>query len=301
MNGSIIRYCYVTSEIEFCEMGGLIGSIIRETGQTTSTISNNFWNLETTLATNPFNEIVGNGIIIADNFGISTSEMKLATTYLNNEWNFVDTWAINPVVNDSYPFLQFDETIENILPPININASISGMNVHLEWEILDTYSLPMGYLVYRNDVLLTPVYIIDMFYDDLVDDYGEYIYDVTALYDNEIESEPIRIMVNVDDVSELEEVNLYNIATLHSNYPNPFNPETTISFSISVASNLRVDIYNIKGQKIKTLINEPKQSGTHTITWDGSDENGKSAGSGIYFYQLTTNNFSQAKKMVLMK
>ena len=88
---------------------------------------------------------------------------------------------------------------------------------------------------------------------------------------------------------------------LIGNYPNPFNPETTISYSLSVASNLRVNIYNIRGQKIKTLINGYQAAGNHQVIWDGMDENGKYVSSGIYFYKMEADDFSQIKKMVLMK
>ena len=88
---------------------------------------------------------------------------------------------------------------------------------------------------------------------------------------------------------------------LLGNYPNPFNPSTTINLSLSVASNLRVDIYNIKGQKVKTLLNEFKPSGEHSIVWSGKDDNGNDVGSGIYFYRMEAEGYVEARKMVLLK
>jgi flagellar hook assembly protein FlgD len=90
---------------------------------------------------------------------------------------------------------------------------------------------------------------------------------------------------------------------LEQNYPNPFNPTTTISFSIAQTSSyVTLNIYNIKGQKVKSLLNEKLDAGTHQVMWDGKDENGKSATSGIYFYKLNAGgNFSQTKRMILLK
>ena len=90
---------------------------------------------------------------------------------------------------------------------------------------------------------------------------------------------------------------------LQQNYPNPFNPTTTISFSVAQTSSfVTLDIYNIKGQKVKSLVNEKLDTGTHHAIWDGKDENGKSATSGIYFCQLKAGkDFSQTKRMILLK
>jgi len=74
-----------------------------------------------------------------------------------------------------------------------------------------------------------------------------------------------------------------------SNYPNPFNPETTISFSIPEASKIELSVFNIKGQKVKVLVNDEFEKGTHNIIWNGEDSNDKRVGSGVYFYKLKVN------------
>ncbi len=91
-------------------------------------------------------------------------------------------------------------------------------------------------------------------------------------------------------------------STLNGNYPNPFNPETVISFSIAQSSSqVNLEIYNIRGQKVKTLINDELQSGMHTAIWDGKDDQGKSVSSGIYFYKMQNVDYSKTRKMILMK
>jgi hypothetical protein len=87
---------------------------------------------------------------------------------------------------------------------------------------------------------------------------------------------------------------------LHNNFPNPFNPSTTISFSNSEKSKVLLKIYNIKGQKVKTLVKDIFESGTHSVIWEGNDDSGKSVCSGVYFYQLMIDNKPVATKKCLL-
>ncbi len=88
-----------------------------------------------------------------------------------------------------------------------------------------------------------------------------------------------------------------------SNFPNPFNPTTTISFSVAQTSSfVTLSVYNTKGQKIKTLLSEQFPAGQHSVIWDGRDFNDKQVGSGIYFYKLNINDKTEAvRKCLLLK
>jgi len=88
---------------------------------------------------------------------------------------------------------------------------------------------------------------------------------------------------------------------LNQNYPNPFNPTTEIGFNLSNAGDITLEIYNIMGQKVSTLIDERMESGSHLVTWDSRDNTGQSVSSGIYFYRLITDEFIDTKKMTLLK
>ncbi len=89
--------------------------------------------------------------------------------------------------------------------------------------------------------------------------------------------------------------------TLKQNYPNPFNPITIINYSIANEGNVELDVYNIKGQKVKTLINEMKEPGHYQAIWDGTDNNKKQIASGVYLYRLSTCKKTLNKKMLLLK
>lgn len=92
------------------------------------------------------------------------------------------------------------------------------------------------------------------------------------------------------------------ITKLFQNYPNPFNPTTNISFSIVEKSEIEISIFNMKGQKVKTLVKTTYQKGNHSILWDGDDDLGESVSSGVYLYKLKVNGKSEAmKKCLLLK
>ena len=86
-----------------------------------------------------------------------------------------------------------------------------------------------------------------------------------------------------------------------SNYPNPFNISTSISFSLPISSEVSLIIYNLLGQKVKTVTNDWFEAGYHTLTWDGTNEFGSVVASGIYFYKLRAGDNVVIKKMSLLK
>jgi CotH kinase protein/Lamin Tail Domain/Chitobiase/beta-hexosaminidase C-terminal domain/FlgD Ig-like domain/Divergent InlB B-repeat domain len=94
---------------------------------------------------------------------------------------------------------------------------------------------------------------------------------------------------------------LPNNVVLYPNYPNPFNPVTTIKYSLPEDTSVTLGIYNVKGQLTKLLINEFQTKGQYTIDWDGNDNNGKPVASGLYFYRIKSNNCVLNQKMLLLK
>jgi hypothetical protein len=88
---------------------------------------------------------------------------------------------------------------------------------------------------------------------------------------------------------------------LSQNYPNVFNPETQIAYQLPQAGLVSLKVYNIKGELVRTLVDEYKEAGYHTVRWDGRNQDGNEVASGVYFYRLVTNDFSSTKKMIMMK
>ncbi|HOD53848.1 MAG TPA: FlgD immunoglobulin-like domain containing protein, partial [Candidatus Cloacimonadota bacterium] len=99
-----------------------------------------------------------------------------------------------------------------------------------------------------------------------------------------------------DDVVEPVFIN-----ELRTNYPNPFNPTTTIEFSLKENQNVSLEVFNIKGQKVKTLAKGMMEKGRHTIIWNGTNDHGQAVGSGIYFYKMDTKGYNKVRKALLLK
>ena len=93
-----------------------------------------------------------------------------------------------------------------------------------------------------------------------------------------------------------ETANLIKVYSLNQNYPNPFNPVTTISYDIPTESNVTLTIYDITGRMVKALINETQQAGMKQIMWNATD-----VSSGVYIYRIQAGDFTQTRKMILLK
>lgn len=88
---------------------------------------------------------------------------------------------------------------------------------------------------------------------------------------------------------------------LHANYPNPFNPTTTIRYDLPELADVRISVYNVVGQVVRTLVDRQDSPGQHEVIWDGRDDSGRPVSSGIYLYRMTAGDFTQSRKMLLLK
>ena len=106
-----------------------------------------------------------------------------------------------------------------------------------------------------------------------------------------------------DNITSVESDGFFipNQFELFQNYPNPFNAETKIHFDLPSSELVNLSVYNIMGQRVRTLLNEKKNAGRHTVSWDGKDEYNMSVGTGIYFYRISTNDFKYTRKALLLK
>jgi hypothetical protein len=155
-----------------------------------------------------------------------------------------------------------------------------------------TFSDSSGSYQFKLPAGIYDVYADRVFYDDAI----EYQIEVFDGQFTQLDI-PMCETVDIKDYELSAIINDFNL----SNFPNPFNPETTISFSIPQDSKVDLSIFNIKGQKKTTLIQEHLPKGKHEVVWSGRDQHNNQVSSGIYFYKLKVSNQESVKRMLLLK
>jgi subtilisin family serine protease len=123
---------------------------------------------------------------------------------------------------------------------------------------------------------------------------------------NDPAATPIEIPVSLNVDSTLVASGAGELPTparyaLEPNRPNPFNPVTTIAYDLQSAGRSRLIVYDVSGAQVRTLVDASQPAGSYSVTWDGRDDSGRPAASGVYFYRLTSGTFAQTRKMVLLK
>jgi hypothetical protein len=111
----------------------------------------------------------------------------------------------------------------------------------------------------------------------------------------------LEIFTEPTDVEYTGDENTDKVFSLGQNFPNPFNSKTLFQFELSRSSQVNLTIYNIRGERVKTLVNATKQAGTYMMEWDATNQSGMPVSSGIYLYQLRTKSFSQTKRLLYLK
>jgi M6 family metalloprotease-like protein len=177
--------------------------------------------------------------------------------------------------------------------------------IRLSWEFhANTVSLS-GFRIYRNLQLLTNPSLTSSTYSFLdrnIEEGEEYMYYVIAVYQNPSGLSQPSNSVTAQGFTSEDDLTIKNdLYVLKNNYPNPFNPETNIEYNLNKDSNVKIQVFNIKGELVKTLVNSFKEQGNYSIIFDGKDDFGNSISSGLYFYKMTSDSFVTTKKMILLK
>ncbi len=116
------------------------------------------------------------------------------------------------------------------------------------------------------------------------------------------ENGPLTVGINASDaVLSIDEELLPEVYALHQNYPNPFNPITTLRYDLPENSIVRITIYNVQGREIKVLVNQYQDAGYKSVRWNATNNYGKPISAGMYFYKIRAGEFTQTRKMLLLK
>ncbi|MGD8412943.1 MAG: GEVED domain-containing protein, partial [Candidatus Latescibacterota bacterium] len=115
------------------------------------------------------------------------------------------------------------------------------------------------------------------------------------------EVEDYMVHVEEDVATAVEDGGVPEKFALQDAVPNPFNPQTTLSFSLPTASHVKLAVYDVSGRLVKTLVDENRTPGVHHVVWDGRDAKQRQVASGVYFYSIEAGSFTETKRMVLVK
>ena len=207
---------------------------------------------------------------------------------------------------DSPPYSGY--SVDNLSPEIPTDLAVSNEAIDSEMYQVDlSWSVPVDedfayHNVYRADVNSgEPAFIfqtIESSFVDVVSEWGNFEYWITAVDHNGNESDPSDI-AGVE-LSVEQEIIPEEFA-LNQNYPNPFNPSTQIRYALAENSKVIITIYNMLGSKVRTLVNETQDAGFRNVLWNATNDNGSSVSAGMYIYTIQAGTFYQAKKMILLK
>ncbi len=255
--------------------------------------------------------------------GKTTAEMKNIDTF--STWDIVsgynqsNVWNLQTDVNDGYPYLSWTNHVDDQTLPLTLSsftaAYTASNTVSINWQT-ESESNMMGYYVYRsttnnvstahkasniitaNNQTSTHNY---NFTDFEVEYETTYYYWLQSLaYDGANEYfGSISITTGNGQTTEIPQIPI--ITKLNSAYPNPFNPTTTISFDLATDTDVTIDVYNSKGQKVQSLVNNTFKMGNHRVVWNGLDTHNKSCGTGTYFFRMKAGNYSKITKALLIK
>ena len=198
-------------------------------------------------------------------------------------------------------------SIDNLIPDAPaLSGSEGDGGVSLTWtEIVNEEA--KYYTVYKRDITaggsfealvnVTETVFVDL--NVFIGNSYEYYVTATDFANNEgkISNSYTLMIVSVDNLENA----IPDEFALGQNYPNPFNPTTSIRYQLPVSGNVRLNVYNLNGELVTTLVNGEMSAGYHTVEWNGLTSTGKDIASGVYLYRIQTNDFVQVRKMIMMK
>lgn len=194
-----------------------------------------------------------------------------------------------------------DTLIPMVFFPNVINPSTVQFDVG--FNTANNVTVPLGLTairIYRNNIMIheaAPALTIT--YTDTNIPGGTHVYHATAMY-GAVETAGTQSFTHI--VTAVDDPSVPMAATLlKGNHPNPFNPSTTITYSVKESAPVSISIFNARGQLVRHLLNDTKAAGEHRIVWDGKDDNGREMSSGVYYFRMHSGKYSSTRKMLMLK
>ncbi len=298
-SSSYIQNCYSTGNVTTTtNSGGLLG-------MSTGSVEACFWDLGTS-----------GHATSADGIGLPTDEMKENATYLDAGWNS-NNWRIDPeqIINDGYPFLSWQDPYGGETLPVTMSsftATTTSMNyAQINWTTQSESDL-VGYHILRgesNDLDLAQTITASIIPGTNTTTEARYEYvdrdvEMDATYFYWLQSVELDggnelfgpVSVTIAEGEEQDDTPDVSFVTAFSSvYPNPFNPMTTISYSLTKDGMVSFTMFNLKGRKVgETTVHG--HEGSNTLTWNAED-----LPSGLYFIRMNTDGLQETRKVMLLK
>lgn len=182
--------------------------------------------------------------------------------------------------------------------PTNLTAQVqAGYHVLLNWQA--PASTALGYAVYRNGEFVDFVDAANTYFLDPTPISESTIYNVTALVDDG--ESLFSFDAPVEPVANDDVVQPSPASAITSIYPNPFTSEGRIAYRVKDSGNVKIEVYNLLGQKVRMIEDANKNAGTYTVTWNGADDHGNQLGNGIYFVRMNSGDHQDTKKVMLVR
>jgi hypothetical protein len=191
--------------------------------------------------------------------------------------------------------VRFDGQVVAVASDVNIGAALLTFKVGEDFKVENLTNLSLGQNLTAGELKV-------LLYDISTKSIGSGLRDLVR-----IEGQAELVKAEVADyngsmlTAKIEQAALPTKMALGQNYPNPFNPETVIEFALPTTSDVTLQIYNVAGQLVRTLVNGTTLAGYRQARWDGRDDNGNAVSSGVYFYKISAKDFSETRKMLLVK
>ena len=218
---------------------------------------------------------------------------------------YQDSNSVEVTISLANPSAQQDFYLAYFAPVSGISYNVADSVLNLIWNPPSEPEFPlMHYEIYRRinagAFALAGITNLPVYAETLEELGTDYYFYVVCVY-SEGSSVPSEILHFNYITNNEDPLHPPLVTKLLNNYPNPFNPETNIRFTLQETAPAKLYVYNIKGQLVKKLIDEILPSGMHQIVWNGKDSNNRNVASGMYFYILESKNYSCMKKMLLLK
>jgi hypothetical protein len=234
--------------------------------------------------------------------------------YAGNEGFHVDQWFVTPQI-----------VIPNNVKDVTLNYFVraASQQYRCHYEVLiSTTNTNVGVAVNQHAPIGNPGTVIgswtsiyrhlprgDMWIEkthDLTQFAGNSIYIAFRHKDNSGDGEwafidTVTLTYSLPPISDDDIVAVPIVTALRGNHPNPFNPSTMIQFDLAQEGHVLIEVFNIRGQRVQTLVDAQLGKGSHQIEWNGTNLHGRAMGSGIYFYRMSTDTYTSTKRMILMK